>query len=159
MMRPLIPADTPILCEQASNTGVFYDTEIDTLREVLDDYHAECEADGHRAFVWLIDGQPRGFVYFAPTPMTDRTWELWWIVVDAALHGQGVGGQLLRAAEAAVRDDGGRLLLIETSNLPKYDATRHFYLKHGYELTATVPDFYRDGDAKLIYWKRLAALT
>ena len=30
-----------------------------------------------------------------------------------------------------------------------------FYLKHGYEQVATVPDFYADGDSLVIFRKRL----
>ncbi|CAN5175706.1 hypothetical protein BH11PLA2_BH11PLA2_07070 [soil metagenome] len=157
MLRLTIPEDTPSLVAQAAGTKFFYAHEIDTLKEVLDDYHVESHADGHRAYTWLEDGVPMGFAYIAPTPMTDRTWELWWIVVDVAMQGKGLGGKLLLAAEQAVLSESGRLLCIDTSGLPKYEPTRRFYLKYGYTECAHVPDFYRDGDDKVIFAKQLKA--
>jgi ribosomal protein S18 acetylase RimI-like enzyme len=155
MLRPTTPADTETLVAHAAATKFFYSNELETLREVLEDYHAEAIAEGHRAFTWMDDANAAGFAYIAPVPMTDRTWELWWIVVDPAKQGRGLGGKLLKSAEQAVALQGGRLLLIDTSGLPKYEPTRRFYLKYGYTLCAEIPDFYRDGDAKCVYWKRL----
>ena len=38
MIRPTVPADTPRLLELTAQTGLFRPAEIDTLKEVLDDY-------------------------------------------------------------------------------------------------------------------------
>lgn len=50
---------------------------------------------------------------------------------------------------------GGRLLLIETSSLPHYEPTRRFYLKHGYERSCAIADYYADGDDLVVFRKRL----
>ena len=155
MLRPTTPADTDALVALTDATGFFKPHEVETLREVLDDYHAESHELGHVCRTWDEDGSPAGFAYYAPTAMTDRTWELWWIVVDKARQGRGLGGQLLAAVEDDVRRLGGRLLLIETSSQPLYEPTRRFYLRHGYEQVAHVPDFYADGDGKLIFARRI----
>lgn len=154
MLRPTVPADTPALVALADRTGVFKPHEIVALREVLDDYHAGTYGPGHAARTWDAGGGPAGFVYYAPTAMTDRTWELWWIAVGTSHQGRGLGGAMLAAVEAAVRAADGRLLLIETSSTPAYAPTRGFYLKHGYTAAARVPDFYADGDDKVIFWKK-----
>ena len=39
--------------------------------------------------------------------------------------------------------------------MPHYELTRRFYLKHGYEQHATIRDFYAEGDAMVIFRKRL----
>jgi len=39
----------------------------------------------------------------------------------------------------------------ETSGRPLYEPTRQFYLKNGYELEATLREFYGSGDDKLVY--------
>lgn len=156
MLRPATPADTPALVALAAGTGVFKPHEIEALTEVLDDYHAANRGFGHQAHAWDEGGGPVGFVYFAPAAMTDRTWELWWIAVDRTRQRGGLGRKLLEAVEREVNRVGGRLLLIETSSLPHYDPTRRFYLKHGYVMAARVPDFYADGDDKVIYSKRTA---
>src|SRR3954470_3293190 len=131
-IRPIVPEETPTLIEMARGTSAFKRIEIQALQEVLDDYHHHNAALGHRAVAFERDGRIVGFAYFAEAAMTDRTWSLWWIVVERQSQATGVGGQMLRYVEDAVRAAGGRQLLIETSSLPKYDLTRRFYLKHGY---------------------------
>jgi ribosomal protein S18 acetylase RimI-like enzyme len=88
--------------------------------------------------------------------MTDRTWYLYWIAVAADQQGRGLGGRLLDFVERDIRDQQGRLLLIETSTTPHYAPTRRFYLKKGYAQAATIPDFYADGDGLAVFAKRLA---
>src|SRR2546423_1695257 len=104
----------------ARGTEAFKPIEIRALQEVLDDYHDHNAALGHRAIGLERDGRILGFAYFAEAAMTDRTWSLWWIVVDRQSQAIGVGGQLLQYVEHAVRAAGGRQLLIETSSLPTY---------------------------------------
>lgn len=55
------------------------------------------------------------------------------LVVDEAVRSQGVGAQLLAAAEQWLREHGARHVIL-TSALHREDAHR-FYLRHGYALT------------------------
>jgi ribosomal protein S18 acetylase RimI-like enzyme len=155
MIRPTVPADTPVLLQLTEATGVFKPLEIEALREVLDDYHATDHAQGHRSAVAEHVGRVNGFAYWAPAAMADRTWYLYWIAVRKDTHGRGVGGALLAHVEDDIRRARGRILLIETSSLSHYDLTRRFYLKHGYEREATLRDYYADGDDMVIFRKRL----
>lgn len=156
MIRPSLPGDTPDLVEIARGTQVFRPAELVALREVLDDYHAREKDYGHRALTHTgdRDDAPAGFAYFAPSAMSERGWYLWWIAVDRARHGQGIGSRLLCEAEAEVRDAGARLLIIETSGLPRYEPTRAFYRAHDYEVAAVIRDFYADGDDQVVFVKR-----
>lgn len=153
MIRRTLLEDTPTLTALAAATGVFKPMEIDALREVLDDYHAANQAQGHIATTFEQDGQVIGFAYYAPAAMTDRTWYLYWIAVTKQTQARGIGGQLLRRAENDIRAAGGRVLFIETSSLPHYELTRRFYLKHGYEQAAVLRDFYADGDNMVVFRK------
>jgi ribosomal protein S18 acetylase RimI-like enzyme len=155
MIRPTLPSETDVLLKIATGTGVFKPLEILALKEVLDDYHAMNPEEGHRAVTFEQEGQTIGFAYYAPTPMTDRTWHLYWIFVSKDIQARGVGQQLLKFAEDDIIASGGRLFLIETSALPSYDLTRKFYLKHNYEQAATIRDFYSDGDHQVIFRKHL----
>ena len=153
MIRPTHPQDTSTLLAIAERTQVFKPVELVALREVLDDFHAERGL--HQAYTFESNGQIIGFVYFAPAAMTDRTWYLYWIFVDKQTQAKGIGSHLLSFAEAQAREAGGRLMVIETSGLPYYQLTRAFYLKHGYELDATIHDYYEDGDDMCVFRKRL----
>ena len=154
MIRPILPSDTPTLVELARETDAFKSIEIEALQEVLDDYYATKAAAGHRAVAIERDGRVLGFAYFAESAMTDRTWSLWWIVVERATQARGLVGELLRYVESVVKSLTGRQLLIETSSLPRYEPTRHFYLKYGYSPAAVVKDFCADGDDLVDFAKR-----
>jgi ribosomal protein S18 acetylase RimI-like enzyme len=155
MIRPTIPSDTPTLLALAQGTGVFKPMEIQALQEVLDDYHAHEHAVGHRSVTYEKEGKVLGFAYYAPAAMTDRTWYLYWIAVAKDTHARGIGSALLHHVEDDVRKQNGRLFLIETSSQPHYGLTHKFYLKHGYEQTAIVKDFYADGDDMVVFRKAM----
>ncbi len=158
MLRPAVPADTPALIELAIATELFLLDEVEPLRETLDDLLAGRSGADHQVQVWAEDttSPPVGVVYFGPNEMNDRTWDLLWIAVAPERQGRGIGGALIRFAEARIREAGGRLLVIDTSSLSRLDATHAFYGKHGYAEVARVPDFYADGDSKVIFSKRMA---
>jgi ribosomal protein S18 acetylase RimI-like enzyme len=155
MIRPTTAADTPHLLALTEGTGVFKPHEIEALNEVLSDYHAETHKYGHVAVTYEEAGRILGYAYYAPAAMTDRTWYLYWIAVKRDTHAKGIGSKLLRYAEDDIRQRKGRVLFIETSSLPHYELTRKFYLKHGYEITGVLRDYYSDGDDMVVFRKRL----
>ena len=157
MIRPVTRADTNSLVALTEATGVFKPIEIVALREVLDDFHATNHANNHHAVLVEENGEILAFAYYGPAPMTDRTWQLWWIAVRKDQQGRGVGGQLLRVVEDDIRSNrNGRVLFIETGSLPHYELTRAFYRKHGYEQHALVKDFYADGDSMVVFRRVLS---
>src|SRR5262249_31871776 len=141
MIRPTVHEDSPVLLSIARGTGVFKPMEIEALKEVLDDYHADAHSQGHRSVTFEGEGKVTGFAYYAPAAMTDRAWHLYWIAVSKETQARGVGSELLRYVEEDIRKERGRILLIETSSLPHYEPTRRFYLKHGYEQASVQPDY------------------
>lgn len=147
--------DVPILVSLAEGTRVFSPNEIVGLKEDLDN----CLAGDYpldRLLTIEHAGRAVGFAHFGPAEITDGTWYLFWIAVDRASHGHGYGAQLLRRVEDEVRGRDGRLLLIETSNLPRYAATRSFYERTGYARECMIRDYYSVGDDKIVFSKRLA---
>ena len=75
MLRPITPDDTPALLALAAGTDFFKPSEIETLEEVLDDYHATYREQSHKAFGWDEGGKLLGFTYHAPAAMTESTGE------------------------------------------------------------------------------------
>jgi ribosomal protein S18 acetylase RimI-like enzyme len=101
------------------------------------------------------DGTVQGFICYGPTPLTEGTYDLYWIGVDPGCAGLGLGTRLLREMEARLRAAGARLVVIETASTPAYAAARSFYLKNGCRLAETLRDFYRPGEHRLTYTRCL----
>jgi len=162
MIRPTVRDDVPRLLELTAGTGLFMPYDLTTLAGVLSDYFTPPsdpdanDADEHACMTCEEDGRIVGFVYYAVTEYADRTWFVWWIAVEKGTQGRGVVRKLLTYAEDDIRERGGRLLFIETSGTPGYEPTRRFYLKNGYDREAVLRDYYRDGDDKVVFRKRLA---
>ncbi len=160
MIRHAAPLDTPTLVALAVSTGLFQPDEADLLlKSTLDELHGGRLGEGHQARVWTAGpgAPPTGWAYFSPDAAANGVWELWWIGVAPDHQGRGTGDALLASVEGDVRTAGGRLLLIATSALPRLERSRRFYAQRGYAECGRVPDFYADGDAKVIFAKRLAA--
>ncbi len=153
------PENRDQLLELTAATGVFKPLEIETLGEVLDDYFSINHQHQHQSNAYWHEDQIIGFNYYAPAAMTDRTWYLYWIAVDPKFQKLGIGRSLMLQAEYQIAQLDGRILFIETSSLPGYDATRSFYLRMGYECTGILKDYYCDGDDMVVFRKRLRKLT
>jgi ribosomal protein S18 acetylase RimI-like enzyme len=157
-IRPLAARDRARILEIVTATGNFTPAEIEIAMEVVDEALADpaFPRGDYRAYVAEDEsGTVAGYECHGPTPLTEGTYDLYWIAVDPAYQGGGFGRALLAFAEAGVRETEGRLLLIETSSQESYGATIRFYEKSGYPLMARIKGFYRPGDDKLIFAKEL----
>ncbi len=96
-----------------------------------------------------------GYVCFGPTPMTEGTWDLYWIATHPSLRGHGVATALVEAMERQLREAGARLVRVETSHQDDYGAAHRFYVRHQYPEVARLVDFYKPGDDLVIMMKRL----
>ena len=107
-------------------------------------------------FVLAYDdaNQILGYACYGPTPITDRTFDLYWIAVDPGFAGQGIGSRILKVVEEKISEVSGRMLVIETSSAPRYELTRKFYLKNGYVLAETLKDFFQEGEDRVTYLKK-----
>ena len=54
-----------------------------------------------------------------------------------------------------MRKAGAKHIYVDTSSSDRYAATRGFYQQMGFVEEARLPDFYGDGDGKVIYVKQL----
>ncbi len=157
-IRPLEKRDRARIREMVIDAGNFNALEIETALELIDEALEEGEQSGYIVAVYS-EGEAKtagGYVCYGPVPLTDGVYDLYWIVVDPALQGKGIGRILIRYVEKDVLDRGGRMILIETSSLETYGATIRFYEKSGYFLAARIKNFYRIGDDKLVFQKDLS---
>lgn len=149
--------DIDAIVRVAETAGVFNPVELGVVRELLDAFFNPDPRDDHR-FIVYRNGNPNGvagFACFGPTPLTDRIWDLYWICVQRDQQSNGIGSTLLTQVEAAVRAQGARAIYLETSDSAAYQPAREFYERHSYKRVAHLPDFYADGEGKIIYSKAL----
>ncbi len=140
------------------SSGKFNDVEIDIAMELVDEALAKEEKSGYMFAVLADEKDPasiHGYACYGPVPLTQGTWDLYWIVIDRAAQKKGLGRRLLEHVERDVVKREGRMLLIETSSQESYTPTVRFYERRGYRLEARVRNFYRTGDDKLIFRKEL----
>ncbi len=109
----------------------------------------------YQVYVGVRDGQVVGYVCYGPTPMTDGTFDLYWVASDPKVRGQGVGAAVVSAMEGDIRRRKGRLIRVETSAMEAYGPTRGFYASMQYREEARFRDFYRPGEDLIILAKRL----
>jgi ribosomal protein S18 acetylase RimI-like enzyme len=161
VIRPLVAADRSGVFRILESAENFTPEEVGTALELIDEWLELGEHSGYLTFIIeeQADAESRvwGYICFGPTPLTHSTFDLYWIAVDRAKHRSGVGRKLLKFAEDEVLRRGGKLLLAETSSMETYGGTIAFYDKTGYELVGKISDYYKPGDDKLIFAKRLVA--
>jgi ribosomal protein S18 acetylase RimI-like enzyme len=160
-IRPMVAADRSGVFRILENAGNFTPEEVGTALELVDEWLDLGEHSGYLTYV--LDARDEessevlGYVCFGPTPLTESTYDLYWIAVDKSKHRGGVGKRLLKFAEEEIVRRGGEMLLVETSSQETYGGTIQFYEKTGYDLVGKIKEYYKPGDDKLIFAKRLPA--
>ena len=159
----LRPRDRESVAELLVSTAVFSPEEIDVALQLFDasvSDESDAGLDDSRVadyeFTGAFDGERLlGYACAGPTPSTEGTFDLYWLAVDAAAQGKGVGTSLVREVERGLRDRGARMLLVETSSRPDYLNTRAFYTRCGYTEAARIRDFYAPADDRIMLTTRL----
>jgi ribosomal protein S18 acetylase RimI-like enzyme len=137
-------------------TQKFTEDEIRIAMETIDVYLNSHSQKDYFIFSAVLGNESiAGFINFGPVPVTEGTYDIYWIAVDPACQGQGVGTVLVNFVEEKMKEMEGRMVCVETSSTGQYSLTQKFYEKLGYVLESRIPDFYRAGDDRLTYVKRL----
>ena len=137
-------------------TRQFGEDEVRVAEELFDLGSGETPRDP--SYRWLglyAGGILAGAACYGETPGTDRTFDLYWIVVHAGRQGSGFGTRLLQAVERSVIDLGGRMLVAETSSRTDYITARSFYAARGYAEVARIRDFFAPGDDRITFTRRV----
>jgi ribosomal protein S18 acetylase RimI-like enzyme len=147
--------DVAALRRLVAATRVFHRRERAIALELLIERLRHGRKSGYSFF--FADRGPElvGYCAWGPVPLTERSYDLYWIAVAPAQQGRGLGQALLELAERAVARRGGGTLYIETSSRRVYDRTRRFYRAAGYAQVARLRNFYAPGDHKLMFCKVL----
>lgn len=148
-------ADAAVVRRIVSATGFFSEEEVGVAQELVDERIAKEEASGYLFVFAERAGTVVGYSCYGPIPCTRSSFDLYWIVVDPAAQGSGLGRALLHETEASVRQRGGTRLYAETSGRAQYASTRGFYERTGFDRAEVLEDFYDVGDARITYCKVL----
>ncbi len=155
-IRPLVGKDRAKLLSMLIRSQVFTSEEIGVAMELIDivlkdqgqrDYKIHCMVDAQ--------DQPMGYICYGPVPMTQGTFDLYWIVVDPDFQHQRIGSRLLTFLERSIKEIKGRMILADTSTVPQFEKTQRFYLKNGFQEVARVPDYYQPGNDRVTFCKKV----
>jgi len=149
-------SDRKSIEEILRSTDFFYEYEIRTALEIADEtLEKGSEKSG---YYWMKIQDEDGVIAFAnygKNIFSTHSWDLYWIAVHRNSRNKKLGTVLLEAIEQDIRRAGGKILWIETSGRPLYKPTEAFYSRNGYDLAASLKDFYGPDDPKQIYMKVL----
>ncbi|MFN8483580.1 MAG: GNAT family N-acetyltransferase [Anaerolineae bacterium] len=116
-----------------------------TLRKALE--------EGGQCIVALEGETVAGFVLYYPRGAFARSGYIRLIGVAPERQSEGVGAQLMAAAEAVMGAVSGDVFLLVSDFNTRAQA---FYRRRGYAQVAALPDYVIPGVSELLFWKRLA---
>ncbi|MBM4431190.1 MAG: GNAT family N-acetyltransferase [Chloroflexi bacterium] len=151
-IRRATEKDRPDILAATTDVGVFTQEEVACVDELLDVFLHKPDSHDY-TFVVSCDQADCavGFACYGPTPLTNGTFDLYWLCVARRAQGQGVARALLERVRQELVLLGARLLVAETSSTPAYEAARSFYEHNGFSFRTVVPDFYHPGDDLVLY--------
>ncbi|HEU4680971.1 MAG TPA: GNAT family N-acetyltransferase [Gemmatimonadales bacterium] len=153
-LRHLNTGDRDRIEEITRAVGLFREEEILVALEVFDEAVRIPETTSYTLLGADLEGRLTGWICWGPTPCTLGTYDLYWMAVDPAVHGSGIGTALLLEMERRLAG-AARLVVVETAGRADYASTRAFYEARGYRATATIPDFYAPGDDQVVFVKQV----
>jgi ribosomal protein S18 acetylase RimI-like enzyme len=171
-VRPIQPDDRAPLGRLLRSIEQFKPEEVDVAEELIVASIDDPEGSGYETLVAEdveahaaarepdqagAGAQLAGYICYGRTPMTHATYDLYWIAVDPARQGRGIGRRLYDAFVARLLVRGPAQIRIETSSKESYAATGGFYERLGFGVDGRLRDFYAEGDDLLIFYKKVQA--
>ena len=135
----------------------FNQAERDCAMELVDIYlDNKDQKDYWVAVAENSPSKPLAYACWGSVPLTRGTFDLYWIATHPNARSCGFGRALMAYIEGSVREQGGRLLVAETSAKESYRKTIEFYQRLNFEEASRIQDFYDVGDDRLIFVKWLS---
>ena len=150
-IRPITRADLEDLKKVVDSCELF---PSEYLAEMIDDYLYN--PDTQDFWFTCVDNQKAIAIgYCVPEKFTDGTYNLLAIGVARDAQRKGIAREMTLYIEQYLKEKDGRVLIVETSSDDAQAAARNFYTRLGYLQTATIPDFWKEGEDKIVFWKKL----
>lgn len=147
----LAPGDREAVARMVAATGFFNPAEEAIAVELVDERSARGAKSGYEFVLAERGGAVVGYTCWGHIDGSERSYDLYWIVVDPACQSGGVGRMLWQRTAAEVARLGGGLVWTETSGRDQYEPTRAFYRALGFAEEARLRDFYAPGDDKVFF--------
>jgi len=142
-----------------ASTGFFNAAEVDVAVELVTERLTKGVRSGYHFVLAERGSSLVAYACYGPIFGTQGSFDLYWIAVAPEEQGRGMGAQVYARAEAAMRRAGAKHVYADTSSSDRYAGTRGFYQRLGFEEQARLPDFYAQGDGKIVYVKALEPLS
>jgi acetoin utilization deacetylase AcuC-like enzyme/GNAT superfamily N-acetyltransferase len=140
-----------------ASTGMFSSAEVDIAGELVTERLTKGIRSGYHFILAERGSSLVAYACYGLIEGTQGSFDLYWIAVAPEEQRKGLGAQVYARAEAAMRKAGAKHIYVDTSSSDRYAPTRGFYQRMGFVEEARLPDFYGEGDGKVIYVKSLAA--
>ncbi len=155
-IRPGTAKDEAQIASLARKIENFLPEDNECIMQLWQDYlHGGEDPDRYHFLVFEEDGKILSLACYGHRPLTQGTYDFYWLATDPDSRGRGIGGKMTVQVEVEIRKLGGYILLIETSDSPAFQKTRSFYEANGYTRVGEIADFYAPGDGLVMYQKRL----
>ncbi|MFC5468646.1 GNAT family N-acetyltransferase [Cohnella suwonensis] len=79
-----------------------------------------------------------------------------YVVVHRKYRRWGIAADLLEIMIGYLRGVSARYLITYTCSLPEYRTIRRLFERNQFRLVGQIPDFYFDGEDRLIYWRKIS---
>lgn len=149
------PSDLEAIKKLVQGSGFFSAEEIAIACELAADRLEQGLQSSYQFLFAEKRSKVQGYTCYGLIPATCGSYDLYWIAVEPAMRGLGLGKNLLKKTEDLIYVAGGRRLYAETSSRPLYLPTQRFYESCRYTPEAVLRDFYSPQDNKIIYSKIL----
>lgn len=150
-IRAVLQADVDEIKKVVDSSELFPSEYLD---EMIADYFNNPNTEDIW-FAYIDNKTPTAIGYCVPEKLTEGTYNLLAIGVLKELQGKGIAGEMMKYIELLLKAKGGRILIVETSSDDAQIAARNFYKKIGYTQEAVIRDFWKEGEHKIVFWKKL----
>jgi len=150
-IRAVKPSDTDGLKVVVDSSELFPSEYLD---EMISDYFNNPDTQDIW-FTYIDNNKQVAIGYCIPEKLTEGTYNLLAIGVLKESQGKGIASEMMKHIEQLLKQKEGRILIVETSSDDAQIAARNFYKKIGYTQEAVIRDFWKKGEDKIVFWKKL----
>lgn len=154
------PSETANIIRLYQNLPSFFTDR--SINNIQNDLTRSADAQEEYYSIVAVDpsnNEVTGNLIFSKDPTGDRVYEFKWLAIKKSANGLGMKRYVktftnLMAHGEAMLAEKARLFILYTSNTDNERQTQTLFQKIGYERCAVVPDFWDQGDDRVIFIKK-----